>query len=284
MREAECVEDFCRLLAAGIDVVTVSMVPLIWPAAAAPRAVARLEAACREGGSTIYASGIEPGFAADHLALTLATLARRVDTLRTQEIFSYGDYPVAFTMREVFGFGKDPDARVPMEDPRVQAATWGAPIRMVADALGLRLDGIRATYEKAPTPRRLEVAFGTVEAGSVGAVRFETIGVVEGRERLVIEHVNRLVPDLAPEWPTARDGTYRVLLEGEPSLRCELQLGDERSFSDHGLVATTMRIVNAIPYVCAAPPGIADALSLPLTLPAADGGLRRAESRPPRRT
>jgi hypothetical protein len=170
-------------------------------------------------------------------------------------------------MREVFGFGKDPSERALMEDPRLQAATWGAPVRMVADALGLRLDEIRATYHKAPTPRRLEVAFGTVEAGSVGAVRFETIGVADGRERVVVEHINRLEVDLAPEWPNARDGTYRVIVEGEPSLRCDLQLGTERTFSDEGLLATTMRLVNAIPYVCAAPPGIADALSLPLTLP-----------------
>jgi len=139
---------------------------------------------------------------------------------------------------------------------------------MVADALGAELTEIRETYEKRVTDRRLDVAAGIIEAGTVGAVRFETIGVVDGRDAIVIEHVNRMAPDLAPEWPTAeRDGTYRVVVDGEPSLSCELQIGSAASFSHDGMVATTMRVVNAIPYVCAAAPGIATSTSLPLTLP-----------------
>ena len=70
------------------------------------------------------------------------------------------------------------------------------------------------------------MAAGTIEAGTVGAVRFETIGVVDGRDAIVIEHVNRMAPDLAPEWPTAeRDGTYRIAIEGDPDLQCELTVG-----------------------------------------------------------
>ena len=84
----------------------------------------------------------------------------------------------------------------------------------------------------------------------------------------MIEHVNRMAPDLAPDWPSARrDGTYRLLVEGDPSYQCELTLGGPDDFSHHGMVATTMRIVNAIPHVCAARPGIVTSVDLPLTLP-----------------
>jgi hypothetical protein len=139
---------------------------------------------------------------------------------------------------------------------------------MIAAALGAPLDGIRETYETAATPRRLEVACGAIEAGAVGAVRFETIGVIAGRDAIVIEHVNRMALDLAPTWPSAaRDGTYRIVVEGEPGLQCELTVGAPESFSAQGMLATTMRIVNAIPAVCAAPPGLWSSLDLPLTLP-----------------
>jgi hypothetical protein len=140
---------------------------------------------------------------------------------------------------------------------------------MVANRLGVELDQIRETYDKRVTERTLQTAAGPIEAGTVGAVRFETIGVVDGRDAIVIEHVNRMSTDLAPEWPTAdRDGTYRIVFEGDPGLRCELQLGtDGRDFSDAGMLATTMRVVNAIPAVCAAAPGIVTATDLPLTLP-----------------
>ena len=267
-RPKECVEDLCRMLAAGINVVTTSVPGLVHPAGFDPKQVARLEKACVEGGATLYASGLEPGFAGDQLVLTLATLVRRVRSVRTQEIFSYAAYPVAFTMFEVFGFGKPPEHRCIMQLPGIQTLSWGPPVRMVADQLGAKLDSIRETYEKRVTPRRLEVAAGVIEAGTVGAVRFETIGVVEGRDAIVIEHVNRMAEDLAPDWPTAaRDGTYRIHFDGEPELTCELQLGGPESFSAQGMLATAMRVVNAIPAVCEAPPGLTSSSELPLTLP-----------------
>ena len=149
--------------------------------------------------------------------------------MRTQEIFLYDEYPVAFVMFEVFGFGKPMEHQAIMAMPGVQSGTWGPPVRMIADRLGVELDEIRETYEKVDTPRTLEVAAGTIEAGTVGAVRFETIGVVHGRDAIIIEHINRMASDLAPEWPTAsRDGTYRIEIEGNPDLTCELTVGTAR--------------------------------------------------------
>ena len=108
-----------------------------------------------------------------------------------------------------------------MELPGVQTSTWGPPVQMVADALGAELDEIRETYDKRATDAELHVAAGTIDAGTVGAVRFETIGVVDGRDAIVIEHVNRMAPDIAPDWPTAatrRDLPDRVRRGAEPHL------------------------------------------------------------------
>jgi hypothetical protein len=267
-RPAACIDDFCRFLASGISVVTTSVPGLVHPAGFDAKQVERLQDACRQGGASLYASGIEPGFAADHLVLTLATLSHRIESVRTQEIFGYAAYPVPFTIFEVFGFGKPPEHRALMELPGVQASAWAPPVRMVADHLGATLDTIRETYQKRTIDRRLDVAAGVIEAGTVAAVRFETIGVVDGRDAIVIEHVNRLADDVAPDWPQAdRDGTYRIAFEGDPSFTTTLQLGGPDDFSEHGMVATTMRIVNAIPHVCSAAPGIVTAADLPLTLP-----------------
>ncbi len=191
-RPRECLEDFERMLAAGINVVTTSVPGLVHPAGFDGTEVARLEAACRKGGASLYASGIEPGFAGDELVLRLATLTHRIKSVRTQEIFSYADYPVPFTIFEVFGFGKAPEARCLMERPGVQSSAWAPSVRMVADWLGAPLERIRETYDKRVTPRRIESAAGLIEAGTVAAVRFETIGVVDGRDAIVIEHVNRM--------------------------------------------------------------------------------------------
>jgi hypothetical protein len=266
-RDDGAVDDIVWLLEHGIDVVTVSLPGLVHPAAYEARHRDRLAAAAAEGGATVYASGIEPGFAADHLPLTLLTLSDEVRSVRTQEIFLYDRYPNAFAMHDVFGFGR-PEADVClMELDGVQSITWGPPVRMVAEALGWTVDRIDERYEKRTTDRRLEVASGPIEAGTVGAVRFET-AVVGGRDAVVIEHVNRMAPDLAPDWPQAeRDGTYRIQVDGSPALDCTLVLGTDETASADGMVATTMRIVNAIHAVGDAPPGIVSSLDLPLTLP-----------------
>ena len=65
-------------------------------------------------------------------------------------------------------------------------------------SLGIELDTIREEFDRAPTDRTLEVAFGTVEAGTCGALWIKAVGVVDGEDAIVVEHVTRLVRDTAP--------------------------------------------------------------------------------------
>ena len=76
--------------------------------------------------------------------------------------------------------------------------------------------------------------------------------------------VTRIDDDLAPDWPTG-NGSYRVMIKGTPAMKLEYEFCDERG--DHavgGVVLTATRIVNAIPAVCAATPGLLTVLDLPL--------------------
>ncbi|WP_244974980.1 hypothetical protein [Mycobacterium heckeshornense] len=142
--------------------------------------------------------------------------------------------------------------------------------RPVAKALGVELETITETFERVPTPRTLQVACGTIPAGTCGAVRAETTGIVNGHPVITIEHINRMASDLAPEWASAPNGTYRLIIDGRPRIRCDLRLGTEdtpESANHNAMEATAMRVVNAIPYVVAAAPGIATSLDLPITAP-----------------
>jgi 2,4-diaminopentanoate dehydrogenase len=267
-RDAVAVPDYVRMLEAGINVVTVSSAGLVFPAGFDAGIRERLATAAAAGGASLYASGIEPGFAGDHLVLTLATQSDTIRSIRTQELFLYDEYPVAFMMYDVFGFGRPMDTTPLMSLNGAQLGTWGPPVRYVAHGLGVELDDIRETYERRVTDRTLEVACGVIEAGTCGAIRMETIGVIDGRDAIVIEHVNRMAPDIAPDWPTGpRDGTYRIVIEGEPTITCEMLVGREGTASADGMVATTMRILNAVPFVVDAPAGLLSSQDLPLTLP-----------------
>ena len=82
--------------------------------------------------------------------------------------------------------------------------------------------------------------------------------MIDGEPRIVLEHVTRLREDVAPEWPAPPGvGGYRVLIEGSPDVTCELTTaGDGGDENSGGLIVTAMRLVNAIPAVVAAPPGL----------------------------
>jgi 2,4-diaminopentanoate dehydrogenase len=276
-RDAVAVPDYLRLLEAGINVVTTTVNRLIDPAGFEPDIWReQLTAAAAAGGASLYASGIEPGFAADHLVLTLATQSKSIRRIHASEIALYDDYPVVETMMDGMGFGRPLDYTPTLAHPGAIGFQWGPGLRLIADGLGLKIDEIRENFDRVATDRDLHVAFGTAGAGTCGALRTQAIAVINGREAITIEHVNRLAPDLAPEWgPGAQLPVYRVRIEGEPDIACDMtaSLADPKASGSAmeagagAMVSTAMRVVNAIPYVVEAKPGLLSVLDLPLTLP-----------------
>ena len=273
-RMKEAIGDFCRILAAGKNIVTTSMSGLVYPRGSmSGKILDAITASTQVGQSSLFSTGIEPGFAADLFPIALSTMSHKVYSVRGIEITNYSEYGNEYDMRELFGFGKPLHYRGGLKTPGVLRWGWGAAVTMVAEALGVTLDDIRETCEFLPTPRDITTGFGLVEAGTVGATRACCIGVIDGVDVITIEHVDRIADDLAPDWPKSRsggtDGTWRVVIDGEPSLDAEFEVGYRPgdNHGNHGLLATAMRAVNAIPAVCAAEPGIVDALHIPLTAP-----------------
>jgi hypothetical protein len=271
-RPKEARDDFCRILRAGKNLVTTSIPGLVYQRGSlSERYVAPLREAALSGNSSLFSSGIEPGFGCDLLPIALSSMSHTVYSIRGLEITNYSEYPVVSEMRDMFGLGQPLDYEGGLRIPGAITIGWGAAVTMVADALGVGLDEIHESCEFAPSPRRLETASGVVEKGTAGAVWSRCIGVKDGKEVITIEHIDRMADDIAPDWPKGRagdtDGIWRVIIEGEPSIDCEFQVGfhPEENTSDQGLLATGMRVFNAIPWVCEAEPGIVDALHLPNT-------------------
>ena len=264
LRPFEAIEDVCRILAAGKNVVSSSVVPLVHPHSFFPEVRDKLAAACATGRSSFFTSGIDPGFANDLLPLVLSGLAGTWREIRVQEIINYATYDQPQVLFETMGFGQPMDATPLLLTPGTLAFAWGGTIRLLADGLGLVLDDVRQTWERRPAERPVRIGSRTVEPGTMGALRFEVQGIVDGAPALVVEHVPRIDDALAPDWPQG-DGSYRVLIDGVPGMRCEFEFWDEHG--DHavgGVVLTATRLVNAIPAVCAAAPGLLSALDLPL--------------------
>jgi 2,4-diaminopentanoate dehydrogenase len=270
-RDGAAVPDYLRLLEAGINVVSTSSTSLVYPPSYfVPDWRDQLEAAAKSGGVSFYASGIFPGFASDQLALLMTTQSKNIRTLTASEIALNDHYPVADVMMDGMGFGRPLDFEPMLSKPGFIEMAWKAPIYLIASGLGVEVEQVRGSLDRELTDRDIEVAFGTIKAGTCGAVRTRAAGVVDGREAIVIEHVIRMARDVAPDWPTSEsDATYRVDIEGDPDIHCVLTLGEAEG---HGagraaMASTAMRVVNAIPYVVDAPPGLLSSLDIPTTLP-----------------
>jgi 2,4-diaminopentanoate dehydrogenase len=265
-RPTEALADLARILASGKNVVSSSVVPLIYPPHVAPELRAPLEDACTTAGVSCFTSGIDPGWANDLLPFVLTGTCEYIQSVRMMEVVNYATYAQPEVLFETMGFGKDIDATPLLLLPTVLSFAWGGVVKVIAAGLGVEIEELREVHERRPAERRIDLGFGVVEAGTTAAMRFEVQGIVGGEPRIILEHVTRLADDLAPEWPQpAGDSGYRVIVTGNPSYTCDVQMmGDDGDHNTAGLVGTAGRIVNAIPAVCAARPGLLSVLDLPL--------------------
>jgi len=262
-RMLEAVDDMRRVLEAGINVVSSSMVMLVDPDCGVPPFVDPLREGCEAGQVSCFTSGIDPGFANDSLPLLLTGLSEHWSRVRVQEIVNYATYDQADTVLNVMGFGQELDAKPYLLQPGVLSLAWGGSIRSLANGLGVTLDEIREVHERLPAERDIELSYGTIAKGTTGALRFEVQGIVDGRAAIVVEHVTRMCDDIAPDWPQGKG--YCIVIEGEPKLTVSLDMEDRHG--DHavgGVILTATRIVNAIPSVVEHAPGMMSALDLPL--------------------
>lgn len=257
------VDDLCRMLAGGKHVVGTSFVPLLYPKMAGEGVYDRLEAACQEGGTSMYVSGIDPGFGNAGLAIHALALCKEVRTVRMMEIVNYATWDNPFTMFEIMGFSKHDPSESLLLSPGSTTLAWGPVLGLVAEAIGLTLDEVVERHEVIHADEDFAIASGPIPQGTISGMRFEIVGMVDGEERLVVEHVTRLRDGDAPDWPQG-DG-YRILIEGEPHLKLELSLSSDHGDHNHaGCLATAMHVVNAIPHVVAAEPGVKTVLDLPV--------------------
>jgi len=263
VRPNEVIDDLCRMLASGKNVVNTSFVPLLYPRAAGPGVADRLEEACQAGGTSFYTSGIDPGYGNAGLAIGALALCKEVHTVRMMEIVNYATWDNPFTMFEIMGFGKPDASHSLLLAPGSTTLAWGPVIEMVAAALDVKLDGLTEWNEVLLADSTFDIASGAIQKGTVSGMHFEIRGMVGGEPRIIVEHVTRLRDGDAPEWP--QGGGYRIEIDGEPSVKIDVELSSH--VGDHnyaGCLATAMHVINAIPLVCAAPPGVLTFLDLPV--------------------
>ncbi|MEU7037489.1 dihydrodipicolinate reductase [Streptomyces sp. NPDC046237] len=268
IRPDEALADVVRAVRGGAVVVTPALYPLYDYRGAPPEFRDPVLAAVAEGGGSLFVSGVDPGWGNDVLPLLISGLGSTVDVVRCQEIFDYSTYEQEDSVRHLIGMGHPMEYEPLMLAPSIPTMVWGGQVRLMARALGVELDEIRETMARRPLDATVITrTMGVFEAGTQGAVRFEVQGIVGGEPRIVIEHVTRIHPSCAPDWPTPPDGAgaHRVVIEGRPRIEVTVEATDEGENRSAGGNATAVgRLVNAVDWLVDAKPGLYDALDVPL--------------------
>lgn len=271
-------DEIAHLLRSGVNVITTAA--NVYPKTYGEEIVGKLQAACREGNSSFHGSGINPAFMSDVLPLTLSGLSHKPRRIIVQEVADVNHY--ASTAPEIMldniGFGKAPQDALQPDNPFItwMSAYFRESMEMICDHLGVTLESVRSNHEVAVARSRVTLDCGRIiEPGTVACRRFEWQGVVRGRTAIVLRTYWKTTMDIDPAWPVGseREVEWTVTIEGTPSYQCKISTcasfdpNDEecgRGGEEAAVIGTAVHAVNAIPYVCAAPPGIRTFLELPI--------------------
>ena len=260
-------DEVAALLRSGKSVVT--PVGWIYPD---PAKVEGLEAACREGGSTLHGTGIHPGGITERFPLMISAVSARITHVRAEEFSDIRTYGAPDVIRHVMAFGGTPEEALASPMASLLGGGFRSAVRMVVSEMGFDADPrIETLQEVAVATAPIDSPIGVIEPGLVAARRFDWRALVDGVP-VVTATVNWLMGEenLDPGWSFGPEGErFEVEVTGDPSVKLTFkglqpETVEAGLVRNPGVVSTANHCVSAIPYVVAAEPGIKTYLDLPL--------------------
>ncbi|MET0241759.1 MAG: dihydrodipicolinate reductase [Sphingobium sp.] len=258
-------DEVVQLLESGANVIT-TRTEFQNPATMDPAIRDRVEAACAKGGSSIHGTGSSPGFITEAMPIVLASIQRRLDCLT---IYEFGPSESRNSPEMLFGymgFGAPP-GEVKAEILDFKRETFAGTLSLIADAIGLPLDEVRASGAVATARSDVHIVAGTVPKGTVAATKTTIEGMRNGKPllRMIANWSVSSDVDTSDGIPWEfRESGWRVIVEGDCPLKVDISFPvapEDYAAMTPGL--TAHRPVNMVRYVCEAPPGIRTTVDLP---------------------
>ena len=190
-------------------------------------------------------------------AMAASAMCSRIERLSILESLDIKDYANEQMFRAQ-GFDLDPDDPAATQACESACGSFKDQIPVMAKAMGLAIDGVAFRVSSPTANQDTDFGFMTVKKGRIAGFKGTIAGVKDGRSLIECSFVWKLGDDMTPSWPVTHG--YVIEIDGVPGVRCRLEpLGGHFD----GTVTTAMPVVNAIPVVCAAPPGMVNQMALP---------------------
>jgi len=280
LTQEELTDDIAALLAAGTNIVTTCTDLFAGGIRLSEEGRARVLAACEKGGSSVWASGSDPGFITETLPLALLSVQRRIDKI---ELMEYGDLsrrPSRHMVMDQMRFGRPLAEFNPERRKTHLFGEYQPPLTVLAGIAGLNVDEWTAEGGAAAAKRDTEIVSGLIEAGTAAAQRVIISGWQGEQERGGRREVIRftqyayVTTETEPDWDLRTTG-WRVRIDGDAPFDIDMAFPVGLDvLADYVPAYNANGPVNAIPYVCAARPGILATEDLPAISPR---GPRQAE-------
>lgn len=267
-------DEVAALLRSGKNVVT--PVGWVYPS---DRQGAPLREAAIAGKATLHGTGIAPGGISEKFPLLFSAFSTGVTFVRAEEFSDLRTYEAPDVVRHVMGFGEVPEKALSGPMQKLLDGGFIQAVKMIVDKVGFRADPkVRSSQEIAVATAAIESPIGVIEPGQVAGRKFHWEALVD-EEPVVRVTVNWLMGEenLEPAWTFGPEGQrYEMEVRGNPDVNIVVKgfqsaVGGEGP--EYGIVGTAAHCVNSVPAVCAAEPGIATYLDLPLISGKAAQGL-----------
>jgi hypothetical protein len=250
--------ELVRVLASGKNVISINghSRPQYW----GPERCAALEAACVEGGATLMNAGINPGFIAEQLAVVATGVCSRLDRVEVVEAADGRNMKSPDYVFGVLGFGADP-ASLDLDDPNWPPAAavngmYEELLSTMAERLGWTLDRVVTDHQVFAATEDLHIAAGVIRRGTASHLNLRWRGIVGGEPRLTLSiHWHMESAHLEDPDPHL----WRIRIDGEPGVRISVDLvkrADDTTRTEAEQLGLAGSVINTIPLVCAAPPGL----------------------------
>jgi hypothetical protein len=256
------IDDMCDILASGKNLITPSGFFMLMEGTERRR---RVDEACAKGGSTLFASGIHPGFSGDRQVLQLSALCNKITKVTVFELVSMATMSESPDMVHALGFDMDEETAksTPPHLLETMSRIFIESMQVVALGLGWQIDEYKTRHEFALTLEDSPTSAGVIKKGRVGGQHFNYSALSGGRTVIEFRTFWRMADRLDKAWDYPMTGlNYIVEIEGSPGVRSEIHpLG--KVPAEDGLEWTANLATNAINETIAAGPGFKSLLDLP---------------------
>ena len=228
-----------QVLPHGVHVVS-SCEELSYPWQTNPALAGEIDELAKKNGVSVLATGVNPGFLMDFLPIAMTGVCKSVRQVTVERIQDATFRRIPFQKKIGAGLTQA-EFQAKVEQGVLRHVGLTESVQMIASRLGWRLDSTSDEIAPVVAEKDVPLGDGVIEAGKVLGVRQIGRGIVNGREAIT------LFFRAAIGEPESRD---RIIIDGEPSIDSCIKGGV------NGDVATCAILVNAIPAVVKARPGL----------------------------